>query len=357
MSPNEEITTYIVEDFSKNGYVKDSKYIYKPSSKNRFHYAPVVDEYGKALTVKKYIGHVLGDVFLQYLHRHAFSVHRHVSAFLSMHNSQIRAYRPNRHLIAFKNGVLFTGSQTNRAWRVYSLAEIDANPEQFAANVGNTTAWSYIDNSYDFENGTVPLGDYGPVLDLQFGANQRARDQYLMLLFGRTAFPIGHLDQWRVCLATYGVSGSGKSTGIKLLKRIHGPGRFWNVEKASDMCMVHDGQMGWEVMDVDSLIKVEHRKLKKLFDETTGDFHAHPLLTLHFEPEKVDKELARRMVFCKFAHKPPHMNTDLIEHIASTMLLNILVHSLDVYHRTLQELEGTQQSLRDIIDPFFIVKS
>ncbi|KAJ3346190.1 hypothetical protein GGF32_007918, partial [Allomyces javanicus] len=370
---NEEISEYIVEDFEKNKYVKDDKHIYKPSDENRYYYTPVLDEHGEPLTVDNYVGRILGNQFPQHLHRDAAKVRHHASTFLSMYNNSIRAYHPNRHLIAFKNGIIFTGSKTNPAWGVFSMAGVDANPIEFSKQVGNLIAWSYIDNEYDFENSTpstAPLGEYGPVLDLQFGENQRARDQYLMLLFGRTAFPVAYLDRWDVCLVTYGMSGCSKSTGTKLLKHIHGTSRFQVIEKSSDMTKfsVHYARdkVGWEMSDVDEdfLIKFGLSKFKNLVEgtapqssakcgkETSGDFHAHLLLTSNYvlRIEQVYNELTRRMVFCKFANKPPHMDTTLTERIASTSLLNILVRSLDVYHRS-------KQSLHDILDPFFLENS
>ncbi|KNE72746.1 hypothetical protein AMAG_17076 [Allomyces macrogynus ATCC 38327] len=342
---NEEISEYIVEDFEKNKYVKDDKHIYKPSDENHYYYTPVLDEHGEPLTVDNYVGHILGNQFPQHLHHDAAKVCRHASTFLSMYNNSIRAYHPNRHLIAFKNGILFTGSKTNPAWGVFLLAEVDANPNKFSKQVGNLIAWSYINNEYDFENSTPS-----------------------------TAPLVAYLDRWDVCLVTYGMSGCGKSTGTKLLKHIHGTSRFQVIEKSSDMTKfsVHYAcdKVGWEMSDVDEdfLIKFGLSKFKNLVKgtapqssakggkETSGDFHAHLLLTSNYVPciEQVYNELTRCMVFCKFANKPPHMDTTLTEQIASTSLLNILVRGLDVYHRTLQELAGSKQSLHDILDPFFL---
>ncbi|KAI9176079.1 hypothetical protein H9P43_006444, partial [Blastocladiella emersonii ATCC 22665] len=368
-TPTQLISEFIVDEFKTLGYVKDSEYIYKPSAKNPFYFE-------RHMTVDEYVSYILDDVFVDYYNQDASKYRRHVTQRLAQCSKNIPQYKQNRSLIAFKNGVLFTGTHENRKWGPISLQDIEDNYEWFVNHVcsGNPVVWTYIDNEFDFDYlnkySELSLGPYQDVLDLQFGSNELAKIQYVMMYFGRTMFPVGYFDNWAITPFTYGESGTGKSLSIKLVQDIHGMHRFQAT--ASDETVTKftiaytKNKVAWELTDVnaDFFEKLGFQTAKNLVegkglssarkggDEVTDAFEAHMLPTSNFvlKITEVFNEVSKRFMFINFTKKPERENTFLQAQSRDKYLLNILLFALDAYHFTVQHLEENQRlTFRDDI--------
>ncbi|KNE65901.1 hypothetical protein AMAG_19235 [Allomyces macrogynus ATCC 38327] len=191
-TPEEQISEFIINEFKTKGYAKDADMIYVASKANPYYFEPL-------MSVTEYVSYILDEVFIEYFNKNARKYALHVNARLSHGSKNIRQYKPNRSLIAFKNGVLFTGTATNRQWGLFSLEDIAKDSERFEKEICNgcPVAWNYIDNDFDF---SVPrsqwtdmdIGPYRDVLELQMGTYPEAIKQYMMLAFGRSCFPVAH---------------------------------------------------------------------------------------------------------------------------------------------------------------------
>ncbi|KAJ3360474.1 hypothetical protein GGF31_003235 [Allomyces arbusculus] len=372
--PTEIISEFIINEFKEHGYTKDVDHIYAPSQANRFYYKPL-------MTVEEYISYILDDKFETFYNRDAAKFRRHVAQRLAHGSKNIRQYKPNRSVIAFKNGILFTGTKENRQWGLFSMEQIESDPEWFSNHCsGNTVAWAYIDNEFDF---SIPkeqwmnldFGPYQDVLDLQFGENRKAMLQYVMLYFGRTMYPVGYYDNWAMTPYTWGESGTGKSLCIKLIQKIHGEHNFQATARDDTVTKYTiaytKDKVGWEMTDVDAdfLQKFGFNTFKNLVEgkglssslkhgaEKTESFHAHLLPTSNelLVLEELYNEVTKRLVFIPFTNKPEKENDQLIVEVASKYLLNITVAGLAVYHDALNQLESRRGvNVRDdVLDQFF----
>ncbi|KAI9175584.1 hypothetical protein H9P43_006947 [Blastocladiella emersonii ATCC 22665] len=358
-TPEEEISEFIIHEFETKGYAKDGDTIYAASEANPFYYEPL-------MTVAEYTSYLLDEVFIQYFNKNAHKYARDVAARLGHGSKHIRQYKPNRSLIAFKNGVLFTGTKRNRQWGLYSFEDIENDRERFEREVcgGCPVAWSYIDNEFDFsiprsEYGNLDLGPYRDVLDLQMGEDPEAIKQYIMLAFGRSCFPVGELDNWRLCLITWGESGTGKTLTMDLLKEIHGIQRMSIMESGAKMTPYTIGYVRekpfWILQDVgkDVIAKLGQSLFKnaseggglmggmKHRDEDTKQFTTHIMMTLNYlvQFQEESGETSTRMVIAHFKNKPARKDDKIFKRIVDKYLINIIV---------------TEQTFRDdVLSPFF----
>ncbi|KAJ3360117.1 hypothetical protein GGF31_003482, partial [Allomyces arbusculus] len=367
-TPEEQISEFIINEFKTKGYAKDADMIYVVSKANPYYYEPL-------MSVTEYASYILDEVFTEYFNKNARKYALYVNARLSHGSKNIRQYKPNRSLIAFKNGVLFTGTATNRQWGLFSLEDIAKDSEWFEKEIcsGCPVAWNYIDNDFNF---SVPrcqwtdmdIGPYRDVLELQMGNYPEAVKQYMMLAFGRSCFPVGALDNWRLCLITWGESGTGKTLTMDILKEIHGIKRMTIMEAGSKMTPYTLGYIRekpfWILHDVDrNVIQQVGQSLfknaseggglngaMKHCDEDTKQFETHIMMTLNYlvQFEEESDEISTRMVIAHFKNKPARKDDKIAQRIKSKYLINILVMGLANYHAMLDHLEEhPDQTLRD----------
>ncbi|KAI9188326.1 hypothetical protein H9P43_002717 [Blastocladiella emersonii ATCC 22665] len=235
----------------------------------------------------------------------------------------------------------------------------------------NKNAHNIPRSEYD----NLDLGPYRDVLDLQMGEDPEAIKQYIMLAFGRSCFPVGELDNWRLCLITWGESGTGKTLTMDLLKEIHGIQRMSIMESGAKMTPYTIGYVRekpfWILQDVDKdvIAKLGQSLFKnaseggglmggmKHRDEDTKQFTTHIMMTLNYlvQFQEESGEISTRMVIAHFKNKPARKDDKIFKRIVDKYLINIIVTGLSAYHSTLDHLDANpEQTFRDdVLSPFF----
>lgn len=126
--------------------------------------------------------------------------------------------KPDRYFMAYRNGVYCVGEDK---FYPYVDPKTGKTPEKVLSV--DVSCCAYHDLEFNMYEGIQPTAIDTPIF-LSILKKQKLPPEVILwvfILFGRTLYWGGELDNWQVCLLILGFSGTGKSTLLKFLRSIY----------------------------------------------------------------------------------------------------------------------------------------
>ncbi len=308
-----------------------------------------VDDIGRLLIVKY-------DEVEKYQQQSPQLFYTNLKAYLKV--AKLPLYQPDRNYYEFRNGVFFIGDKKNLP-RIYEKSELDS-----------IVAFNYFDVEFSPDDLKTPSCDN--LLRTQLKGNcgniDIAQNNLMMMLFGRTLFPLG-FDDFKMCVLLWGQSGAGKTQLTTILGCLFKNDFYKMTEntmrdkfghhecKDKPLAILSDCNADFvKKLDIDffkNWIDADIMTSRGLYKEyETYRMVCHLIITSNFEPviEQAFNEISRRLFIVKCDTVPDTIIYDLGIKIYEQEIMKLLWKSVHLYHEALH-YDG---HISELLDPFFI---
>ncbi len=161
---------------------------------------------------------------------HSGDADKRAATYLEQHEDvEFPLLEPNRHVFAFRNGVLMLGGfkkdansmVTEMVLPQFHPYDISVVPDNVVASKFFDLKFNYVDY-FNFEDWyQIPTPSFQSILDYQQFPEEACRMMYVVL--GRMMYNVGEHDNWQIMPFFRGVANSGKSTILRVAYTFYNP--------------------------------------------------------------------------------------------------------------------------------------